>query len=96
MNEQLRQQRIREAEIITKSLREAIGSLTRAERDAWLWADTVRQCIEDRLGVEFVSDDPRILSDAEYDRALERCRQMTNAVARAVQLLDEWTKAELS
>lgn len=84
----------RDREATRAALRDAVIALERAQRFAGCWADEVRQRVEQRLGVPFVSCDPRVLNDAEYGAALDRCGPIDRAVTAACEALRLWDSGD--
>ena len=64
----------------------AVAELTAAVRAWGLWADSVRERAEQRLPVTDL-DDPRVLSDPEYGRALDAGGVLAEALRAAEAVL---------
>ena len=79
----------REAGNIRRALRLAIGGMKGAESGTLLWADAVRQRAELRVAAH-PPGDRGWREDQEYQRALERYRELRALRQRAEQLLAQW------
>lgn len=66
-------QQVREHETgrLTIALAAAAAGLKSAEGVWGVWADSVRQDVEQRLGVTYTENDPLVLEDPEFSAALD-------------------------
>ncbi len=71
---------------LTTHARQAVKAMRQVEYSALVWVDSVRQCVEDRLGIG--PDDMRALHHPVYNAPLDRwskLRQLADQTELAVQ-----------
>ncbi len=71
---------------LTAHARQAVKAMCQVEYSALIWVDSVRQCVEDRMGIG--PDDMRVLDDPVYNAALDRwseLRRLADQTERALQ-----------
>jgi hypothetical protein len=66
----------------------AVTALREVEGAAWLWADSVRQQVEERLGIG--PDDARALDDPAYCEVLDRCGELMRMRQQAEGAMARW------
>ena len=71
--------------VISTQATHALKVLRRVEANAWVWADSVRACIEERMGTG--PDDLRVLDDPVYGEALDHCAELRRITEQAEQVL---------
>ncbi len=59
---------------VTAHARQAVKAMRQVEYSALVWVDSVRQCVEDRMGIG--PDDMRALDDPVYNAALDRWSEL--------------------
>ncbi len=59
---------------LTAHARQAVKAMRQVEDSALVWVDSVRQCVEDRMGIG--PDDVRALADPVYNAALDRWSEL--------------------
>jgi hypothetical protein len=64
---------------------DALAALNGVEHAAWMWADGVRACVEERGGMSF--EDARVLDDLDYVAALDLCGALDKAKTAVEQAL---------
>jgi hypothetical protein len=71
---------------LTADAERAARAVRQFEYSAIVWADSVRQCTEDRMGIG--PDDMRALDDARYCAALERVSEVRRLVVETERELE--------
>ncbi len=73
---------------LTAHARQAVKAMRQVEYSALVWVDSVRQCVEDRMGIG--PDDMRALADPVYNAALDQwseLRKLADQTERALHRL---------
>jgi len=75
---------------VSAEARQAIAALRRVQKSSWLWADNVRECVEQQTGLGVT--DERVIAVPAYAEVLELCAELNglvDAVEQSLQRLGE-------
>jgi hypothetical protein len=80
----------------TRGALEAAEEATEKAAFVWgLWADSVRQDVEQRHGVAYEPDDQAVLDDPEYSRVLDLGSTINEIKGELGALIERWSRIDL-